>query len=253
MRILSVIRQVLDAEENVRIADDRVDLASSKLVIDSMDEYGVEEALRLRERLPEVEVIVMAVGPERTEAALRTALALGADRAILVETSEALDVIAVSSVVAQVAQREQVDLVLCGGQQADWDCQGLGAAVAERLHWPQATWTTQLAIDGTAVTGKHDVDDGTETFAFALPAVITTQQGLNEPRYPTLPNIMKAKKKELKREPLDGFSATPRLKLLHAEVQVKERLRVMIDGKKDPAASAAQLVEVLRKEARVLA
>jgi len=253
MRILSVIRQVLDAEENVRIAADRVDLASSKLVIDSMDEYGVEEALRLREKLPDVEVIVMAVGPERAEAGLRTALALGADRAILVETSEALDVIAVSSVVAQVAQREQADLVLCGGQQADWDCQGLGAAVAERLNWPQSTWTTKLAIEGSAVTGKHDVDDGTETFALSLPAVITTQQGLNEPRYPTLPNIMKAKKKELRRQPLESFSVTPRLKLLHAEVQVKERLRVMIDGKKDPAASATQLVDLLRNEARVLA
>jgi electron transfer flavoprotein beta subunit len=255
MRILSVIRQVLDAEENVRIAADKVDLAGSKLVIDGMDEYGIEEALRLREKLPEVDVTVMAIGPARTEEALRTALALGADRAILVEVPEGspqLDVLAVSSVVAEIARREQIDLVLCGGQQADWDSQALGAATAERLNWPQATWTTSLSIDGSSVTGKHDVEDGTETFAFSLPAVITTQQGLNEPRYPTLPNIMKARKKELKREPLDAFAVTPRLRFLGSGVQVKERLRKIIDGKDAPAA-ATQLVELLRNEARVIA
>ena len=255
MRILSVIRQVLDAEENVRIAADKVDLAGSKLVIDSMDEYGIEEALRLREKLPEVDVTVMAVGTARTEEALRTALALGADRAILVEVSETsapLDVIAVSSVVALIARREQVDLILCGSQQADWDSQALGAATAERLSWPQATWTTSLTIDGSSITGKHDVEDGTETFAFSLPAVITTQQGLNEPRYPTLPNIMKAKKKELKREPLEAFAVAPHLRLLRSEVQVKERLRTMIDGK-DASVAAAQLVDLLRNEARVIA
>jgi electron transfer flavoprotein beta subunit len=255
MRILSVIRQVLDAEENVRIVADSVDLAGSKLVIDSMDEYGIEEALRLREKLPDVDITVMAVGPVRTEEALRTALALGADRALLVEvpeTSAALDVLAVSSVVAQVARREQIDLVLCGGQQADWDSQALGAAIAERLNWPQATWTTSLAIEGSSVTGRHDVEDGTEIFALSLPAVITTQQGLNEPRYPTLPNIMKARKKELKREPLEAFAVTPKLKLLRSGVQVKERLRTMIDGK-DAAAAATELVELLRNEAKVIA
>ncbi len=252
MRILSVIRQVLDAEENVKIRDAQVDMAGSKLVVDTMDEYGIEEALRLREKLPDVSVIVMAIGPVRSEEALRTALALGADRAILVETEELLDVIAVSSVVAQVAQREQADLILCGGQQADWDSQGLGAAIAERLHWPQATWTTRLAIDGGQVTGTHDVEEGSETFALSLPAVVTTQQGLNEPRYPTLPNIMKAKKKEMKREPLAGFGVAPKLKLMGAQVQVKQRLRTMIEGK-DPASAADQLIDLLRNQAKVIA
>ena len=252
MHVLSLVRQVLDAEESVAIRDGRVDMTGRKMVVDTMDEYGIEEALRLREKLSDVSIIVMAVGPVRTEEALRTALALGADRAILVVTDQALDVIAVSSVVAQVAQREQVDLILCGGQQADWDSQGLGAATAERLHWPQVTWTTRLTVEGQQVTGTHDTDEGNETFALTLPAVITTQQGLNEPRYPTLPNIMKSKKKELKRESLDSFGVSPKLKLISAQVQVKERRRSIIDGK-DATAAAGQLVDLLRNEAKVIA
>jgi electron transfer flavoprotein beta subunit len=252
MRILSVIRQVLDAEESVKIREDKVDTSGSKVVVDTMDEYGVEEALRLREKLSGVEVIVLAIGPPRTEEALRTALALGADRAILVETTEPLDVLAVSAIVAKIAQREKVDLVVTGGQQADWDSQALGAATAERLNWPQATWTTKLAIEDQQITITHDVDDGTETFTTALPIVVTTQQGLNEPRYPTLPNIMKAKKKELTREPLEPFGVTSQLKLLRAEVQTKERRRSMIDGK-DARTAATQLVDSLRNEAKVIA
>jgi electron transfer flavoprotein beta subunit len=252
MRILAVIRQVLDAEESVKIREDKVDMSGSKVVVDTMDEYGIEEALRLREQLSDVDVIALAIGPPRNEEALRTALALGADRAILVETHEQLDVMAVSCVVATIAQREQIDLVITGGQQTDWDSQALGAATAERLNWPQITWATRLTIEGRQVSGAHDVDEGKETFSASLPIVITTQQGLNEPRYPTLPNIMKAKKKELMREPLERFGVTPRLKLLGAEVQVKQRVRRMIDGK-DATAAAEQLVNLLKNEARVIA
>jgi electron transfer flavoprotein beta subunit len=251
MRILTVIRQVLDAEENVKIRDGRVDLSASNVVLDTMDEYGVEQALRIREVLPSTEIVALAIGLPRSEEVLRTALALGADRAVLVETIEPLDVIAVSSIVAQVAQREQIDLIFCGGQQADWDSQGLGAATAQRLDWPQVTWTTALSLQDGKLTGTHDIDDGSETFAVALPAVITTQQGLNEPRYPTLPNIMKAKKKELKREPLESFAIVPKLKLLGSEVQVKERLHNIADGK-DAVAAAAKLIDLLRNEARVI-
>ena len=178
MRVLAVIRQVLDAEESVRVKDGKIDLTSSKLVIDTMDEYGVEEALRLREAGMDVEVVVLAVGPPRCEEALRSALAMGADRAVLVETVEPLDVIAVSSVVAQVAKKEMADLIFCGGQQADWDSQGLGAAVAERLGWVQATWTNALKLDGQTLAGQHDCDEGSESYEVRLPAVVTTQQGL---------------------------------------------------------------------------
>jgi electron transfer flavoprotein beta subunit len=252
MKILTLVRQVLDAEESVKLRGGAVDLDNSKLVMDTMDEYGVEEALRLRETGVDVEIIAVAVGPARAEEALRTALALGADRAVLVEAEPGLDAIALSSVVAQVAKAEGAELIFCGGQQADWDSQALGAAVAERLDWPQATWTSQLELAGATLKGKHDADEGSEMFEVSLPAVVTTQQGLNEPRYPTLPNIMKSKRKELKRQMLAEFGVTPKLKVLSAEIQVKERLGKVVDGK-DPAVAAAQLVHFLREEVKVIA
>ncbi len=251
MRILTVVRQVLDAEESVKAKDGKIDTAASKLVVDSMDEYGVEQALRMRETGSDVEVVALAVGAARSEEALRTALAMGVDRAILVETPEPLDVMAVSSVIAQTARNEGVDLIFCGGQQADWDSHALGAATAERLGWPQATWTNALTLDGQQLTGKHDVDAGSESFQVFLPAVITTQQGLNEPRYPTLPNIMKAKRKELRRDSIESFSVASKLKVLNAGVQIKERRRRLLDGK-DADGAAVQLIHLLRNEARVL-
>ena len=252
MRIVTLIRQVLDAEESVRIRDGAVDLANNKLVMDTMDEYGLEEALRIRESGIEAEVVALGIGPARLREALRTALAMGADRAIHIETDTVLDPIALSKVVAQVVRQEQAELVLCGGQQADWDSQALGAATAERLGWPQVTWTSALAPKDGALTGRHDVDEGSEEFSVALPAVITTQQGLNDPRYPTLPNILKAKKKELRNETLEQFQVQPLLKVAGEEIQVKARLRKILDGKDAPAA-ASELLQLLRKEARVIA
>jgi electron transfer flavoprotein beta subunit len=251
MRILTVVRQVLDAEESVIIQDGSVVLEGRKLVLDTMDEYGVEEALRLREGTTGTEVVALAIGSARTEEALRSALAMGADRAVLVETETPLDVIALSSVVAKVAKNENIDLIFCGGQQADWDSHALGAAIAERLQWPQATWTSALSLQDATLSGKHDVDGGSESFIVPLPAVVTTQQGLNEPRYPTLPKIMKAKKKELRRVPLADYGVSAKLKVVGVEVQVKERRRNIIDGK-DAGAAAAQLVNLLRHEAGVI-
>jgi electron transfer flavoprotein beta subunit len=252
MRILTFIRQVLDAEESVHVSGNTVVLDKSKLVMDTMDEYGVEEALRLRESGVEAEIVALAVGPMRVQDVLRTALAMGVDRAIHVEADVKLDAIALSKIVAQIAQQEQAYLILSGGQQADWDSHALGAATAERLNWPQVTWTSALELKGNVLTGKHDVDEGSETFTLELPAVVTTQQGLNEPRYPTLPNIMKAKKKELRKETLEQFEVTPNLRFIGEEIQVKNRLSKILDGK-DVHAAAAQLVDLLRNEARVIA
>ena len=252
MRILTYVRQVPDAEESVHTANNAVALENSKLVMDTMDEYGVEEALRLRESGVDAEIVAVAVGPARMQDALRTALAMGVDRAIHVETDVRLDAIALSKVIAQIATQEQASLLLAGGQQADWDSHALGAATAERLHWPQVTWTTALELKGATLTGKHDGDEGSESFTLELPAVITTQQGLNEPRYPTLPNIMKSKKKELRKESLDQFGVAPKLEFTGAEVQIKNRLNKILDGK-DVSAAASQLVDLLRNEARVIA
>jgi electron transfer flavoprotein beta subunit len=252
MRILTFIRQVLDAEESVHVSNSAVALENSKLVMDTMDEYGVEEALRLRESGIDAEIVALSVGPARAQDALRTALAMGIDRAIHVESDVKLDAIALSKIVAEVVRQEQVSLILSGGQQADWDSHALGAATAERLNWPQVTWTSALELKGNTLTGKHDVDEGSETFTVELPAVVTTQQGLNEPRYPTLPNIMKAKKKELRKEGLEQFNVTTDLKVMGAEIQVKSRLNKILDGK-DVQGAAAQLVDLLRNEARVIA
>ncbi|MDQ2833016.1 MAG: electron transfer flavoprotein subunit beta/FixA family protein [Acidobacteriota bacterium] len=252
MRILTYLRQVLDAEESVRLADHAVNLESSKLVMDTMDEYGVEEALRLRESGVEAEIVAVAVGPARMQDALRTALAMGVDRAIHVETATRLDPIALSKVLAQIATKEEASLIFSGGQQADWDSHALGAATAERLGWPQVTWTSALELAGATLTGKHDAEEGSESFTLELPAVITTQQGLNEPRYPTLPNIMKSKKKELRKEALEQFDVAPKVRFVSAEIQVKERRKKILDGKDVPEA-AAELVNLLRTEAKVIA
>jgi len=253
MKILTLVRQVPDAEARVKINAQSVDLEGTTLVIDGMDEYGVEEALRLRESgAPVEEIVAVAVGSKRVEDALRTALAMGVDRAIHVETTEALDPIALSRVVAQIAQQEGAGLILVGGQEADWDSQALGAATAERLGWPQLTWTNELKVEEGSLSGRHDVDDGNESFRATLPAVVTTQQGLNEPRYPTLPNIMKAKKKELRKETLDTYGVQPTVRVVNSEIQTRARLNKMIDGK-DPQAAAEQLLDLLRNEAKVLA
>ncbi len=252
MRILAIIRQVLDTEETVRLGGGKVDLSASKLVVDTMDEYGVEQALRIRESGVNAEVIALAVGPERSQEALRTVLAMGADRAIHVQTELFLDPIALSKVAAQVAKRENAELIFCGGQQADWDSHALGAATAERLQWPQVTWVNALQVEGEMLTGRHDAEDGSEMFSVKLPVVLTTQQGLNEPRYPTVPNIMRAKKKELRVVPLESFQVEPKLKVVGQEIQLKTRLHKILDGKDAPAA-AKELVGLLREEARVIA
>ena len=253
MKILTYIRQVPDAEATIGVTAGTVSLTGAKLVMDTMDEYGLEQALQFRDAGAPAEIIAVAVGPARNEEALRSALAMGADRAIHVETDIALDAIALSKVVAEIAKKEEATLIFCGGRQADWDSDALGAAVAERLGWPQLTWTNHLELTGEQLTGRHDVDDGNESFTVALPAVVTTQQGLNDPRYATLPNIMKAKKKELRKETLDSFSVTPKTKIVSAEIQTKTRLRKILQAKDDPKAAAAELVNLLRTEAKVIA
>src|SRR5690606_23584698 len=145
-------------------------------VMDGMDEYGVEEAIRLREAGNEVEIVAVAVGPDRFQDALRTALALGADRALHVTTQEPLDPVTLAGVLARIVEEEGADLVLTGGKQADWDSAALGPALAEHLGWPHSDWTTSLALAGSDLQVRHDVDDGAEEMTLGLPAVVTTQQ-----------------------------------------------------------------------------
>lgn len=251
MKIITIIKQVPDAEARIRATDTGIDLADVTFVIDGMDEYGVEQALRIREGGEDAEIIALALGPKRFEEAIRTALAMGADRAIHIDTDEALDPISQAKVLAKVIEDEAADLVFVGGKEADWDSAALGSAIAEALGWPLSDWTTELELTGGTAKVTHDSDEGSERLEFPLPAVITTQQGLNEPRYPTLPNIMKAKRKELKKLSLDELGgASAKTQLLGQEIQTRERLNKTIEG--DPAEAAQELARLLHEEAKAI-
>ena len=248
MTIVCIVKQVPDAEARVRLRDGHPDLAGVTLVMDGMDEYGVEQALRLREAGAEADVVALAYGPRESEQVLRSALAMGADRAVLLDGDGLDDPLAVAVAVAEVVREQGAEMVLVGGKQADWDSAALGPAVAEALAWPHVDWTTALRLDGTAFEAVHDVDDGSERVRGRLPAVFTTQQGLNEPRYPTLPNIMKAKRKPLEVRPAEVAPARSLIRS-HAVVE-RERRRTVLGG--DPREAAVELVARLRDEAKVL-
>lgn len=251
MKAVTIIKQVPDAEARIRAAGGGVDLSGVTFVIDGMDEYGVEEAIRLREGGTDLEIVAVALGPARFEEALRTALALGADRAVHVQTDAQLDPITQARVLAQVVKGEGADIVFVGGKQADWDSAALGPALAEVLGWSHSDWTTSLELAGGNVRARHDTDEGSEDLDLPLPAVVTTQQGLNEPRYPTLPNIMKAKRKELAKRDLAELAAGDVLTTVVAqEIQTRERLGKIVTG--DAPTAAKELVRLLRDEAKVL-
>ena len=247
MKFVAVIRQVPDGESKLRIQGDRVDLSGATMILDQMDEYAVEEAIRLKERHGG-EAVVVGFGPERTEEAIRTALAMGMDRGVHVVYEGFADPVAVAEALVEVLKEEAPTLVLTGGQQADWDSQALGGALAEALGVPVLAWTTALELEGDTAKAKHDLDEGAEWVRVRLPAVFTTQQGLNEPRYPTLPGIMKAKKKEIRKV---QASLTPKVTLISEEIQEKSRLGKILDGK-DPVAAAEELVRLLHEEAKVI-
>ncbi|OAI42789.1 electron transfer flavoprotein subunit beta [Verrucomicrobia bacterium SCGC AG-212-E04] len=251
MKICTVLKQVPDAEASIRTSGSGVDLSGVTFVMDGMDEYGVEEAIRLREAGHTAEIYALALGPKRFEEAIRTALAIGCDRAVHIETEEVIDVITQARILADAVQKEGADLVLVGGKEADWDSSALGPALAEALGWPHLDWTTKFALTGTSVEATHDTDSGNETVKFSLPAVVTTQQGLNEPRYPTLPNIMKAKRKELRKATLADYAVhAPLTKIAGEAIQVKARLNKILTG--DAPDTAKQLVSLLRDEAKVI-
>jgi len=248
MKFVAVIRQVPDGESRLKIDGGKVDLSGVTMILDQMDEWAVEEVIRLQEKHGG-ESVVVALGPERFEEAVRTALAMGTDRAIHLVADGYLDPISQAEALAEVLRAEAPTVVFTGGQQADWDSQALGAATAEALGWPVVSWTTLIELEGeTHAKARHDLDEGAELVRVALPAVFTSQQGLNEPRYPTLPGIMKAKRKELKKVPL---SASSKLEVVEQTIQERARLNKMIDGK-DPVAAANELVRLLHEEAKVI-
>ena len=249
MKVLVAVKRVVDFNVKVRVRPDGsgVETANVKMSMNPFDEIAVEEAVRLKEKGIVTEIVVVSCGVAACQETLRTALAIGADRAILVETDAELQPLAVAKLLHAIAIKETPQLVILGKQAIDDDANQTGQMLAALLDWPQATFASKIDIaDGTA-TVKREIDGGLETLAMALPAVITTDLRLNEPRYATLPNIMKAKKKPLevvKPEAL-GVDVTPRL----ATLKVVEPPKRKGGGK---VADAKELVAKLRNEAKVI-
>ena len=249
MKILVAIKRVIDSNIPVRVKSDGsgVDTANVKMSINPFDEIAVEEAVRLKEAGVVTEVVVISAGSVASQETLRGALAIGADRAILVETDEVLQPLAVAKLLKALVDREQPQLVMLGKQAIDDDCNQTGQMLAALTRFPQATFASKVVVaDGTA-TVTREVDGGLETLSIKLPAVITTDLRLNEPRYVTLPNIMKAKKKPLETiRPADlGVDVTPRLKTLKCVAPT-----VRGAGIKLPDVKA--LIDKLKTEAKVL-
>ena len=249
MKILVPVKRVVDFNVKVRVRADGsgVELDGVKMSMNPFDEIAVEEAVRLREAGIATEVVAVSCGTAACEETLRTALALGADRAILVETDAALQPPAVAALLAALARTEQPRLVICGKQAIDDDANQTGQMLAARMGWPQATFASKLVIDGDEAVVTREVDGGLETVAVRLPAVVTTDLRLNEPRYATLPNIMKARRKPIDRSSPQalGVDVTPRLRVLKVSEPPKRRA-----GERVP--DVATLVDRLRNEAKVI-
>ena len=249
MKILVAVKRVVDYNVKVRVKSDNsgVDIANVKMSMNPFDEIAVEEAVRLKEAGIATEVVVVTAGVSQCQETLRTALAIGADRGILVETDAELQPLAVAKILKALAEKEAAQIIILGKQAIDDDSNQTGQMLASLLDIPQATFASKLVIADGKATVTREVDGGLETIALTLPAVITTDLRLNEPRYVTLPNIMKAKKKTVdivKPEDL-GVDIVPRLKTIKVEEPPKRSAGVMV-------ADVAALVEKLKNEAKVI-
>ena len=249
MKILVAAKRVVDYNVKIRVKSDNsgVDLANVKMSMNPFDEIAIEEAVRLKEAGVATEVVVVSAGPAQCQETLRTALAIGADRAILVETDAELQPLAVAKILKALCEKEQAQIVILGKQAIDDDSNQTGQMLASLMNIPQATFASKVVVADGKANVTREVDGGLETIAITLPAVITTDLRLNEPRYVTLPNIMKAKKKTLeviKPEEL-GVDIAPRLKTIKVEEPPKRSAGVMV-------ADVAALVDKLKNEAKVI-
>ncbi|MEW6098686.1 MAG: electron transfer flavoprotein subunit beta/FixA family protein [Pseudomonadota bacterium] len=249
MKALVPVKRVVDYNVKVRVKSDGtgVDIANVKMSMNPFDEIAVEEATRLKEKGVLTEVVAVSCGVTQCQETLRTAMAIGADRGILVETSEELQPLAVAKLLKALVDKEKPDLVILGKQAIDDDCNQTGQMLAALLDWPQATFASKVEVADGHATVTREVDGGLETVKLKLPAVITTDLRLNEPRYVTLPNIMKAKKKPLDTvKPADlGVDVTPRIKTLKVSEPPKRSAGVKVPD-------VATLVDKLKNEAKVI-
>ncbi|MBV6303855.1 electron transfer flavoprotein subunit beta/FixA family protein [Candidimonas humi] len=249
MKVLVPVKRVVDYNVKVRVKSDQsgVDIANVKMSMNPFDEIAVEEATRLKEKGAATEVVAVSCGVAQCQETLRTAMAIGADRGALVQTDAELQPLAVAKLLKALVDKEQPQLVILGKQAIDDDANQTGQMLAALLGWPQATFASKLEVAGDSATVTREVDGGLETIKLKLPAIVTTDLRLNEPRYVTLPNIMKAKKKQLDNyTPADlGVDVAPRLKTLKVSEPPARSAGVMVPD-------VATLVEKLKNEAKVI-
>ena len=250
MKVLVPVKRVIDYNVKVRVKSDGsgVDLANVKMAVNPFDEIAIEEAVRLKEAGVATEVIAVSCGASVCQESLRTALALGADRAILVESDVELQPLAVAKLLKAVCDKEQPTLVICGKQAIDDDANQTGQMLAALMKWPQGTFASKVVLGDGKVQVTREVDGGLETVELTLPAVVTTDLRLNEPRYATLPNIMKAKKKPLETTSPAALGVDVAPRLSHSRFAEPPKRS---GGKK--VADVAELVAKLRNEAKVIA
>ena len=249
MKIVVPIKRVVDYNVKVRPLGDQsdVDLNNVKMAMNPFCEIAIEEAVRLKEAGTATEVIAVTVGKSDSQEQLRTALALGADRAILVETDSLLEPLAIAKALAKVIEAESPQLIILGKQAIDGDNNQTGQMLAALLNYSQATFASEISIDGDSASVTREIDGGLQTIKVSLPAIITTDLRLNEPRYASLPNIMKAKKKELDVQPIDamGIDTAPRMELLSVELPAARQEGIKVE-------SVEELVGKLKNEAKVI-
>jgi len=249
VKILVTVKRVPDPETVIKIAPDGAGIVTDnvKWVVNPFDEIAIEEALRIKEKAGGADVVLISIGQKTAQEQLRTGLAMGADRAILVVSEQALEPLAVARVLAKVIDGEKPDLVIMGKQAIDDDSNCAGQMLAELLGWPQATFASKVELDGKSAKVTREVDGGLEVLGVPLPAIVTADLRLNEPRYASLPGIMKARKKELKEIPLAdlGVDTAPKAKVVKLETPPKRSA-----GRK--VGSVQELVQVLHNEAKVI-
>ena len=249
MKILVPVKRVVDYNVKIRVKADGsgVELANVKMSMNPFDEIAVEEALRLKEAGKATEVVVVSIGPQQAAETIRTGLAMGADRGILVKVDGVVEPLAVAKLLKKLVEQEAPQLVILGKQAIDDDCNQTGQMLAALLGWPQGTFASKVALGDGSVDVTREVDGGLQTVALKLPAIVTTDLRLNEPRYASLPNIMKAKKKPIDQmTPADlGVDTAPRLTTLKVSEPPKRSAGVKVG-------SVAELVDKLRNEAKVI-
>ncbi len=248
MKVLVPVKRVVDYNVKVRVKSDQtgVELANVKMSMNPFDEISVEEALRLKEAGTASEVVIVSIGPQQAQETIRTALAMGADRGILVKTDEAAEPLAIAKALKAIVELEQPGLVILGKQAIDNDMNQTGQMLAALLGWPQGTFASKIELDGDKINVTREIDGGLQTVRLNTPAIVTTDLRLNEPRYASLPNIMKAKKKPIdEKSPEDlGVDFTPRLEILKVTEPAERQAGIKVE-------TAAELVAKL-KEAGVI-